>query len=481
MRASGTRFMIVGLLTLLMTIPLFLAGAIIEDRDRYSEQTRASVGREWGGPQAVAGPVLYVPVEADVVRTERRDVPDAATGEITPRYVRVEAVEDRMPVLVLPETLDLDIATGTRIRARGIFEVPVYAAELAGAARFDPGRADSVLADGERLLWDQAELRVVLSDNSGLRGAVTMSADGTPLELEPASTGGGLRAALPDADQLAAVTFDLVVNGAQSLMVSPLGRTTNVAMRGDWPDPSFSGAFLPDEHAVTADGYAARWTVPHLARAVPQVSRGAGFEAPPAAFGTQFIQVNDFYQKAWRAARYGILFIGLTFLTVLLTERRDRPAHPVQYVLIGLVQSLFVLLMVAYAEQIGFQAAYLVSAGATVSLIALFGWMALGLGRRALVLLAELIVLYAVLYMILRSADLALLAGATLAFVALAATMILTRNERWWGESGQGGLLRRPIGPWGGLPRDASSLQGGPARSETTPAAPPDEAAPRFD
>ena len=50
--------------------------------------------------------------------------------------------------------------------------------------------------------------------------------------------------------------------------------------------------------------------------------------------------------------------------------RSGRPAHPVQYILIGLAQSIFVLLMVAYAEQIGFGPAYLISAGATVGLLA---------------------------------------------------------------------------------------------------------------
>jgi inner membrane protein len=42
-------------------------------------------------------------------------------------------------------------------------------------------------------------------------------------------------------------------------------------------------------------------------------------------------------------------------------------------------------------------------------------------------------VLYALLYLILRSADYALLAGSTLAFGALGGTMIAARNEDWSG------------------------------------------------
>ena len=89
--------------------------------------------------------------------------------------------------------------------------------------------------------------------------------------------------------------------------------------------------------------------------------------------------------------------------------------------------------MVAYAKQIGFGVAYGLSSGATIALLVMFGAFGLKMGRRTLVLTAMLILLYAVLYLKLRSADYALLAGATLAFIALAGTMYLTRNEDWYG------------------------------------------------
>jgi inner membrane protein len=43
-----------------------------------------------------------------------------------------------------------------------------------------------------------------------------------------------------------------------------------VALASDWPHPSFSGAFLPDERQVTPAGFTAAWKVPHLARSVPE-------------------------------------------------------------------------------------------------------------------------------------------------------------------------------------------------------------------
>ena len=150
--------------------------------------------------------------------------------------------------------------------------------------------------------------------------------------------------------------------------------------------------------------------------------------------GVRFLTPNDFYQKAYRSARYGILFIGLTFLTILLLDRYGaRPAHPVQYLMVGLAQSIFVLLMASYAEQIGFGAAYALAAAATIGLLTIFGATGLKLARRTPLLAAMLAVVYGVLYLILRSADYALLAGSSLAFIALAGTMWMTRNEDWHG------------------------------------------------
>ena len=54
MRAVGTRFFVVGLLTLFMFVPLFFAGAIIDERSGYSRDTARSIAQEWGGLRGTA-------------------------------------------------------------------------------------------------------------------------------------------------------------------------------------------------------------------------------------------------------------------------------------------------------------------------------------------------------------------------------------------------------------------------------------------
>ncbi len=462
-RSAGVRFFIVGLLALLMFIPLFLAGEVIDSRADYSRQTVDSVGQEWGGIQSLSGPMLVLPVVGPVTRTERREVRNAETGEVEVQTFEVTETGWKAPVHVFPDAFDADLATTTEIRHRGLFRVPVYSAEADIRATFGLAGAEALLSEGERILWAEAEFHLSLTSNRALRGAARLTVDGTEAALEPRAAGGptgGIFALVGDPRPVQEYRLALGFNGAQSLFLAPVGRDSRVTIASDWPHPSFGGAFLPDGSEVSDDGFSARWTIPHLARALPQIAREDYDQAARnEAFGVRFFQPNDFYQKAYRAARYGILFIALTFLTVLLIENRQgRPAHPVQYILIGLAQSVFVLLMVAYAEQIGFGPAYLLSAGATVALLTMFGALGLGLGRRTLVLAAMLTLLYAVLYLILQSADYALLAGSTLAFFAIAFTMYATRNEDWYGPErpeGQGGLLSGLAGKTPDTPPDA--------------------------
>lgn len=445
-RSAGFRFIVVGLLALLMFIPLNLVSGVVQERAHHSDQTVAAIGDEWGGAQLVSGPLLMIPVTEEVTYARKREAVDPVTGRtlrdarnnIVYEHFDETVVEPRAPVYLYPGRFDADIATRTQTRHRGIFAVPVFTAELVFGFDFDTGAAAAQIAGKERLDWAASELRVFFSSNRGLRGEARLVAGGAELGLEPipaaAKAGTGIVASTGDPRDLGEFELRLAMNGAGELGVAAVGRTSRVTMTSDWPDPGFFGNFLPDASEITGAGFAARWTVPHLARSLPQAARENpdSMARQQATMMVRYLTPNDFYQKAWRSARYGILFIALTFLTILLLDRAsDRPAHPVQYLMVGLSQSVFVLLMVAYAEQIGFGPAYLVAAGATVGLLVFFGATALRLGRRATVLGAMLVTVYLALYLILRSADYALLAGATLAFAALALTMWVTRNEDW--------------------------------------------------
>lgn len=460
-RGFGVRFLVVGLLILLMFIPLFFVAEVVGDRKRLSRNVIDEIGRTWGGEQALGGPRLEIPVTEEVMRDFVRNRTDPQTGETLvdpqtgePRTetIRQRVTEGRQPIFVYPDRFDVTITSETEVRRRGIFSAPVYRAQV--EIDFDfPADALEALDFGSAVAhWEDAELFLSISNSSGLRREADLTGPDGDIAMEPSGDADnpGIVARVGDPRRGGDYRMSLGLNGAASLRVAPVGRRSHVTMTSDWAHPSFAGAFLPDGAEVTDQGFSAEWTIPHLARSLQQISRSevTPYMLGTMNFGVSLIEPNDFYQKAYRAARYGILYIALTFLTVLLVDRnRATPVHPVQYFLIGLAQATFVLLMVSYAEQIGFALAYLVSAGAVTILLTLFGWLGLSLGKRSLVLGATLVLVYAVLYLILQSEDYALLAGSTLAFIAIAATMFATRNEEWYGPEGKGLFTREKKAP----------------------------------
>jgi inner membrane protein len=108
--------------------------------------------------------------------------------------------------------------------------------------------------------------------------------------------------------------------------------------------------------------------------------------------------------------------------------------HPAQYVLVGIAQIIFYLLLLSLSERIGFDYGFLIAGGATVILLATnAGWIFAGriYALRALILFT---LLYSLIYMLLRLEDNALLVGAIASFVAVGAAMYLTRSIDWYGS-----------------------------------------------
>ena len=106
----------------------------------------------------------------------------------------------------------------------------------------------------------------------------------------------------------------------------------------------------------------------------------------------------------------------------------------VEYLLVGGGLVLFFVLLLAFAEVIGFMPAYLAASAAIAGLNTAYSAAVLKSWRRGGFIGALLIGLYAVLYVLLSLEAYSLLIGALMLFVALAAVMYLTRNLNWGGR-----------------------------------------------
>jgi hypothetical protein len=122
----------------------------------------------------------------------------------------------------------------------------------------------------------------------------------------------------------------------------------------------------------------------HFGRPYGQHWDSAGLKNPApdevliaSAFGLTLLTPVDAYRETDRAIKYGIMFIGLTFVACLLFEMATgtRP-HVAQYGLIGLALCVVYLLLLSVAEQVGFALAYVASAAAVVAQATLYNWAA---------------------------------------------------------------------------------------------------------
>lgn len=143
------------------------------------------------------------------------------------------------------------------------------------------------------------------------------------------------------------------------------------------------------------------------------------------------------YRSVDRSLKYILLFEGLVFLTYFTFEvTGGKRMHPAQYVLVGIAQVIFYLLLLSFTEKIGFDLAFLVAGAATVGLLAANAAWVFNRRSHGLRALAVFAPLYAFIYVLLRLKDYALLVGAVASFVAVAVAMYLTRSIDWYGDSG---------------------------------------------
>ncbi len=435
----GGKALIVFALALLMAIPGLFVFALVAERAHRAEEAAEQISSQLGGRQQVLGPMLIAPYS----------LPDAKGQRVHSGWYAVSA-----------ETGSVKLNMRTEPRHLGIFEVPTYNTEVEIDAVFVPPATLNNLAPEAVVDWSQARIIMGATDlravKTNLVGVLT-AADGTKTTLNFAPSGGfelagredgpqspspfGFVAATGAAPAMAAggarfhSTFRLT--GAEKLSVLPFARSTHVESLGNWPDPSFIGGFLPEHSEVTANGFKAEWNTPFIARGLSSsgptnilsVNQMAAKDA-----AITLLPANDPYQNVMRALKYAVMFVGLVFLTFFVFEALSgKRLHPAQYILVGLAQMIFYMLLLSLSERIGFDIAFGVAATATVGLIGMYaGWAFKGLCYQiqALVIFSAV---YGLIYLLMRLEDLALLAGSLAAFVGLASAMWLTRNIEWYG------------------------------------------------
>ena len=406
------KILLLGVLGVFLLIPLELIKSVIKERQANSENVKKEIAFQWAGKQTISGPVLNIPV---------RLPPEKKDGESSVTVFHL-----------MPEELNISGDIQTEKRHRSIYEAVVYTGTLQISGSFNTAVLNS--PEGAEILWNEAYYSMGISDNRGLKGDVVLTTGPSTPEAIPGlkesdlfSSGITFMAGLKEPPIQIPFQMKFVLSGSESLGFSPIGKKTEVNIKSVWPTPGFTGNFLPLNRTINESGFQANWTVTNLNRNFPQVWSGKSYNPLNDSFGVDFVLGVDHYQKSLRSAKYGILFIALTFLALIFAEFTfSEKIHVFQYLLVSLALVLFFSLLNALSEQLGFNAAYLISSVATILLISLFLKTIIGKYKPVMLITLMLTALYSFIYILLTLDDYAYLAGNIGLFLLLGATMLLS-------------------------------------------------------
>ena len=422
----------------LLLLALAQISGVVHDRASHRQVAVQSVARSLAGAQTLLGPL------AQVTCTEEWDLV---------LEKRTETERREFTLVSAPTALSLQGASQLEPRARGLLATQVFTlkglvtAQWADLTGLRPTRQHA----GSRMTCGPVAMMMSVSDARGLRTATLQVAE-QPLPLKPGTLNRsyprGVHATLPTTLDLNApltARLDMELMGTEQVFVAPIGDATEVKLTSSWPHPSFGGQFLPSERTVTDKGFEANWRVSALASTaqsealkstpicgVPHPESGAS-PACVETLGVRFVDPTDTYALSDRATKYGLLFVGLTFLAMGLFEfMKALRVHPIQYFLVGAAICIFFLLLVSLSEHLPFAAAYALAAAACVLLLTYYASHMLASWRLGGPLGLGIAAMYGLLFLLLQLEQTALVVGATALFLVLAATMTLTRRVDWY-------------------------------------------------
>jgi inner membrane protein len=448
--------MVIGILVLLMLIPLAFVKGTIKGRLEYKKQAESKITDSWGSRILIAAPILNVPFSRKITETD-------AKGKTTVSYTSEYAK-------FAPKDLNADVNLISQTRYIGIFEVPVFTAEITMKGKFS--NIESIVSlknDISKTITYSLKNAFVSLEINDLKGISVPEFiwNGEKYDFEPSVLGRPLSLDISaiysyspgisytryyernETKMLkslsSSVNFDnqngdfeikFTIKGSESITFAPLAKDNSFRIYSKWTNPNFSGSFLPEAKEITKEGFDATWKINYMASGISQSLESTNISS--SLFTTSLLIPVDNYRSAERATKYGILFIILTFLACFVFEiTSKKPIHPFQYLLVGLAMAIFYILLISISEFITFGLAYLIASSAITAMITFYSKFVISkslTSKQSAIAAAAFATLYGYLYILLQLQDMALIFGSIGLFIGLAIVMYATRNIAWYDE-----------------------------------------------
>src|SRR5690606_26804012 len=438
MRKSITaRMLVVGFLLLVLLIPLEFVKSLINERAYRQEEVVREINVKWGNEVLLSGPIVKIPYR---VISEEKIFNEKSNSYYTKTK---ESIEN---AYFFPDKLNIISQVDTKPLNRSIYESVVYSAAIDVTGNFPIiDFSDTDVAD-ENILWEKATVLLKTSNLKGIKTTPVVHLASEALSMTPQYSTEYLNTIqsnyIANAKEIFAAplpfSFDLKINGSESLKFLPIGKETDATMKSNWHSPSFDGNFLPEDtnKEISQDGFTATWRILQINRQFEQSFFGYLPDLSASAFGTKLIIPVDEYQKSERTAKYGILVIGLTLLVFLLIQLMSKVyIHPFQYMMIGLAVVMFYTLLISISEHSNFFKAYAIAAFSVLALITVYSRVILKGFKFPLLICASLASLYGFIYVIIQLENYALLVGSIGLFLILTIIMFASRRIDWNNES----------------------------------------------
>jgi len=415
-------------IALLLLIPAAMIKNLITEREATQKEAIREVSSKWGKEQTISGPFISVPYYHYVKQQSNLDS--------TTRIVKIKEY-----IHFLPSELKIDGTIFPEKRHRGIYDIVVYNSKIHLAGNFDNIQFSDLDISQENILFDKAIISLGISDLRGIENQISLKWTDKNLILNPGAETNNLFDSgistlinLSDSENVKYhFAIDINLKGSQLLYFVPVGEVTDVNISSFWPNPSFNGAFLPDSSTINDSGFKANWNILHLNRNYPQRWIGENENLNSSAFGVDLLLPIDNYQKATRSVKYAILFIVFTFLTFFFVEiLKKRFIHPIQYLLVGAALLVFYTLLISISEYLNFNFAFIISAVATILLIAGYVKAILKSNTLTFLITGILLILYIFIFVIIQLQDFSLLIGSVGIFIILGLVMFFSRKIDWY-------------------------------------------------
>ncbi|MBK6266462.1 cell envelope integrity protein CreD [Marivirga sp. S37H4] len=423
-KSVSLKLLTIGFIILMLLIPQSFISDLIRERQVRQFEVEQEVTEKWSRQQTLIGPYLSLPfytIKEIMVEKE------------------LKYVKEHKTAYFFPQALSIDGNVDGKSLHRGIFDVVVYNSDLNLKGNFTKANLTALGIDAANVNWDKLKMHVSLSDMRGIGENTKIIVNGKEKVAEPyhddINNLSGLVVDLEGNEEMDAIQFSckLALKGSKGMFFTPIGKTTTVNLKGDWNSPSFQGDFIPENRNVTESGFEGEWKVLHFNRPFGQEFVNNMPNLEKSSFGLTLNMPVDQYQKSTRTAKYALLIIVLSFLSMFLMEIIGKnKIHPLQYTLVGLALILYYTLLIALSEHIGFSKAYFISSASTILLLVLYSFTLFTKKINTIIFSIILCVFYLFIYIITKEQDYALLIGSFGLFIALAVTMFASRKINWY-------------------------------------------------